>query len=465
MDSVFVVSQSRKWQTSLRSWRLRVCLAGAFTILLTVPVAAQQVPLTPKVLIGDAVENPDQYNDISEAITRFNNRDVLSARQFLDNALRQNPKLPPSGVTLAKMYYLTGNAPLGRASLEETVDEYPNDPEVYLILAEQAFANRQTIEADALFDKAIGLIDQFGDNAKRKRNFIIRAHAGRAAINERREKWQDSLEDLKKWVEVDPDNANAHNRLGRGLFMVDQPQQGFDEFKKAYDLDKNLPHPYVTTALMYETKGDNAKAAQAFERALQTNPKDEQTLLSYSQSLIRDGNLEKADQLLATARQEFPNSLDALLLSGVSAKMAKKNKPSEDYLIQALGISPVNHNVLNQLALLLISQPDDEKRARALQFARVDAQINSTSAEANITLAWVLYQLGQTADANQALQAGIRLGNRNADSTYLLAKMLVDQERSADAKKLLEQAMKLDERGIFIHKKEAEELLQSLNRE
>jgi predicted Zn-dependent protease len=91
-----------------------------------------------EILIGDAVADiGPKYSDIDEAIKRFNNRDPLSARALLEEARKKSPGLPPSDLTLAKMYFLAGNAQAGRAQLEKTVTENPGDPEAYLILADQ----------------------------------------------------------------------------------------------------------------------------------------------------------------------------------------------------------------------------------------------------------------------------------------------------------------------------------------
>ena len=88
-------------------------------------------------------------------------------------------RLPPTDVTLAKLYFLSNNAAGGRSSLERSVMEVPGDPEAYLILAEQAVQEGRFIEAESLYDKAIGLIDKFSENPKRKRNFQIAARVGR----------------------------------------------------------------------------------------------------------------------------------------------------------------------------------------------------------------------------------------------------------------------------------------------
>ena len=208
---------------------------------------------------------------------------------------------------------------------------------------------------------------------------------------------------------------------------------------------------------------DMAKEAQtAFERAYGANKTDPNTVTQYGQWLIKTGDLQRAEQVLSEGRKANPDSLNLLILSGVAARMNKKMKPAEDYFVQAWGMSPANVDVINQLALLLIDQPDQAKRERALQFAEISARLNSQSADAQVTLAWVYYQMGRVGDADAALRSAQQLGNISPDSSYLVAKMLVDQKRPDPAKLLLQDALDEKNQGIFINRQEAQALLETL---
>jgi Tfp pilus assembly protein PilF len=142
--------------------------------------------------------------------------------------------------------------------------------------------------------------------------------------------------------------------------------------------------------------------------------------------------------------------------------MSKKTKPAEDFFVQALGIAPANGDVINQLALLLIEQPGQAERNRAFQFAAMSAQLNNQSPDAQITYAWVLYQLGRTNDANVAFRNGLQMGNLSPDSSYLVAKLLVEQNNVDPAKQILKNALENESQGIFIFRKDAQELLDKL---
>jgi Tfp pilus assembly protein PilF len=350
--------------------------------------------------------------------------------------------------------------------LEKTALEVPSDPEPYLILAEQAVGQGRFIEAESLYDKALQLIDKFSGNDKRKRKFQIASRAGRAAVYERRKDWASAAADLQELLKTDPENATAHYRLGRSLFMQKKFKEGYTEFQAASKADKNLPNPDVSAALMYEqlSQADPKMREQAqkfFDRAMAANKNDVNTLTAYGQWLIKNGQLEKAEQVLADARQANPNVLNLLILSGVAARMNKQLKPAEDYFVEALRISPANGDTLNQLALLLIDQADPAKRQRALEFAGISSRLNNESADAQVTFAWVLYQLGRAAEAEQALRSAFQLSNLSPDSQFLIAKMLAERNRAA-AEQFLRQSLEMETAGIFVNRSEAQALLDSL---
>src|SRR5687768_5531956 len=114
-----------------RTCNLPFGLARRLVLLLLVIGAHQVIPangavaqIKSEMLIGDAVsEIGNRYTEVDEAIKRFANRDFLGARQFLEEARRKDPKLPPTDLILAKMYFLANNAAAGRASLEKTATD------------------------------------------------------------------------------------------------------------------------------------------------------------------------------------------------------------------------------------------------------------------------------------------------------------------------------------------------------
>ena len=438
-------------------------IAAAGLLISGGPAHAQ---LSTNALIGDSVSQPEspRFSDVNEAIKRFENRDILGARQFLESAKRKDSKLPPVGVMLAKMYGLTNNGAAVRPALEQSINDEADDPEPYLLLAETTLQAGQTIEADALFDKSVDLIQSYDANAKRKRALAIRAYRGRAAVAERRRNWTLAEQDLRAWLTEDPDNPAARTRLGQVLCMLDRVEEGRKEFVAAKQSDENRPSPYVLTASMYERRGLQAEALQEFEKAYAEDPKNETTLVTYAQSLVRADQLQKAGQILKQARSVSPTSFNVWLLSGVTARMAGSDDAAERALLQALALSPGSRDVYDQLAQVLADSEDADKKQRALQFAATNAKIYPNNADVNVTFAWALYQNGRSREATGALRKALQAGGGalGADARVLVAKIFIAGNQTDNAKRLLNSAL-TDNQGIFVQRAEAEKLLASLN--
>ncbi len=447
----------------------------AVTLALSVSLISEACgQVTAKTLIGDAVKETSsrRYADIGKAIQRFDNNDPLAARKFLEAAKESHPKLPPVDMMMAKMYFVKGQTAAGRQSLEATVREVPGDPEPFLLLADQSFKAGQLIQAMALYEKSIDLVEKYSENPRRQRKFSIRARAGRSAVHQRWRNWKAAEADIRAWIKVDPEEGNAYNRLGTVLFMLGQEREGYAAFAKSKELKNDFASPYVSAATLYyrlasaeKDQGKKetflTKAQQSFERAYKENPSDKTTLVAYGNWLVQSGNLQTAAKVLAAARKAHPGVYQVFLLSGIQAQMANNLDEARKFYNQTLVLAPGNRDANNQLALLLINSQETDDHARAEQIARINAQLNPKSSDANITLAWVLRQRGSGAAANQAYQKGIRLGSMGADTSLLVAKLLIEQNRQEVAQGLIESAI-ANAQGVFVNRAEAEALLETL---
>ena len=418
-------------------------------------------------VIGSAVSDLDSnnYPEVGEAIKRFANSDVAGARSLLEAAGEKYPQLPPVDVSLAKMYILTQQSASARTALEGAVAKWPNDPEAYLLIADTQFRAGNFTAADVLYQKALELTKTYDGNPKRRRNFLVSSHAGLAAIAEGRAQWDQAVTHLRVFLEHSPDTARANERLGRALFHVGSKTEALSYLERARELDSTLLYPYVTLGNLFQGAGDTENARKAYSKAFQDDRNSLTTLLSYAQWLIRAGTPAAAEAPLASARRLQPDSQQALLLSGVLAKIAQKPAAAEDYLTQALQLSPTDEATLNELALLLIDRDDDVSKRRAFEYAQLNMAAHPTSTNAKVTNVWVLYQLGRNAQANEALQKARLSGRLSADAYFLLAKIFFDQSQMDKASTFVELSLQPSSNpGIFVHREEAEALREAIAR-
>ncbi|MCH2114154.1 MAG: tetratricopeptide repeat protein [Pirellulales bacterium] len=429
----------------------------------TVPAA--QDPLTPAYLIGDALSvSGKTFPEIEDAITRFRNEDGSGALEILMLAVKENPKLPPATLLLARMQSLTGNGPAVRGLLERTVLEHPDDPESYLILADQAFQANRTTESDALFHFARPLVEKFTANLKRKRNFQVRILAGSSAIAERRGQWDKSHQLLTEWIESDPENVGAHRRLGLTLFKQEKHKEALREFSKARELSSELGHPYIVMAQLYHNAGDKEMAQKFFDRAYKEEPQDVTTAHSYADWMIYQGKLEEAQAIAKSLLDQDANAAPALLLDGMIAHMQGDRSRCEQSLQKLLVLEPAHAQAADMLALMLIESDQVEDQERALSYAEMNAGRFPDNAQANITKAWVLYKLGRKSEAQQSLTQGTKGGGPMlADSRYLIARIMVAEGHRQKALGVLQ--AKAVSPGFNIFRKESQQLQEELKGE
>ncbi len=451
-----------------RKASLMVCVITTSFIFLPTAVAQK---LTVERLLGRSMSEATAQNfpSVHQAINRYVQKDLAGARQLLKQAKSKNSKLPPAELLIAEMHLLRGLEAAAVQSLDLVAREHPEDPKPYIHLGAMAFKANQNLVANVMFHKAIELTEKFKGNAKRKRQFVIRANAGLAAVAERRKEWSTALIYLKPWLNTAPDDPNALYRYATSLFMSGKEKEAVAYFKKAYELSKNnkqinIANPYLAVASLYQNQGNVEKARKAFSTAVSANKNDLNTLISAAMWNLRNQNIARAEKLLTEARRVDSESINTLLLSGVTAAIQKKHKPAEDYLHRVLQRSPANSDALNMLAMILAQQPDNAKQQLALDYARLHTQIKPKFAEARITLASILYNLrgrnpALAQQANLALN-GVNINTLSPDGTYLLAMIMKDKE-PARAKKLLDKAL-ADKLSISIFREDARKLRDSL---
>ena len=428
-------------------------------------VAPAQV--TVQTLIGRAVTDDSHASEITSAITRFRDRDVDGCRAMLERVHADDPKVPPPGVMMATLWLSVKQAAAARAELDQTVTKFPEDPEPYLVLGDLAFQDRMVTDASVLFDRAEELSAKFTSNAKRKRDFDIRCHAGKAAVHEARGQWDAALAEIRKWVEIDPDSASARQRLGSALFQLEKPDEALTAFGEAHDLDGKLPRKEMLLARLYDQAKKTDKARELVEAAVKAAPDDSVVRLGAANWFLAHGDTVAARENGDKAIDLDPKNLEARIVNGTIARVARDFESAAKFFGEAHSQSPRNFVASDSLALSLAELPEKENVQRALEIAETNVAMVKDNQQLQIasltTLSWVLYKLGRMADAEKILAQVSQNNALTADGAYYIAQILSDKGEKEQAQRLLEQLMTND--PIFANRAAAEELQAELKAE
>jgi tetratricopeptide (TPR) repeat protein len=443
--------------------------AGAMMAALAIavcPVAANG-QITAQTLVGKAVSDDAQYADINSAIARFRDRDLDGCRALMERARSNNPKLPPPGVMMAMLWLSVNQLGPARAELEDTAVKFAADPEPYLLLGDLAFQDRRITDASVLFDKANQLTAAYTENPKRKRDFDIRGHAGTAAVAEARKQWEKSEKELRAWMELDPDNSSAHQRLGIVLYHLGKPQDALEQFREAKKLDDKSVHPELAMARLYDEAKKRDTSRKLIEQAVKSSPQDPAVLLAAAQWYLGQNDLATATIHADNALKLDPKSLEAKVVRGAIARVSRDYKVAERYFNEAHVQSPGNFPSSNSLALVLVEGDDKADRQRALEMAEANVAMQREGSPFQVTalttLAWVFYKVGRREDAEKILSQITQSNQLSTDGAYYVAKILADRGEKDRARKILEEVLASE--ALFATRPDAVDLLDALKKD
>jgi tetratricopeptide (TPR) repeat protein len=219
---------------------------------------------------------------------------------------------------------------------------------------------------------------------------------------------------------------------------------------------------------LYERKNQRAEATKYMDLAAKNHPKEMNVRLSITDWAVRTNQTDVALAHAEAAVKLDETSLQAKLARGIVARLRGDPKAAERYFELAHLQSPGAFATSNNLALVLIESKDEDKKARAIEFAQMNFQrfpLNGNSQErfeAATTFGWVLYQLGRLNEAEQALQAAAQSGNLSPDAAYYIARIWFEKQKLEEAQKLLETALEPD--VPMVHRKAAVQLLDTLKK-
>jgi tetratricopeptide (TPR) repeat protein len=423
--------------------------------------------VTAQTLIGKAVSDDSQNKDITNAITRFRDRDIDGCRAILERAKSNNAKLPPPGVMMATLWLSVNQLGPARAELEDTAVKFAGDPEPYLMLGDLAFQDRRITDAAVLFEKATSLTTAFTENAKRKRDFDIRCFAGNAAVAEARKQWEAAQKQLQGWLDLDPDNASAHQRMGIVLFQLGKEAEALAQFREARKLDEKAVQPELALARLYDEAKKRDVAKRLIEQAIKAAPNDPGVLLASAQWYLGQNDLDTAKTTAENALKIDPKSLEGKIVRGAIARVARDYKTAERFFNEAHVQSPGNFPASNSLALVLIESDEESARQRATEMAEANVRMYRENSPQQVnaltTLAWVYYKRGLREEAEKILAQITQNNALTTDGAYYVAKLLADRGEKDRARKILEEV--LANEPMFATRPDALDLLAKLKKE
>lgn len=449
-------------------WVYGLMLAACVWAVAQRSAIADPIPTDPQgpANLAEADQNPPE---VKQALELFQKGDFKGAYEAIEAATKAHPELPPAKVIMANIWYSANQPQRGRILLEQAAQEDPKNPSALISMGRLALNESRVFEAGMLYEKALELANQFEGDAKAKKDMILGCTMGRAAAAEGAGNWDQAKTLLEEWLKLDDKSVQARQRLGRAQFEIgfrdkskDMITNAYNQFVANADQSEEVLPPGVTMGQLYESKDDRKQAQTWMDYALKDPKwgKDPRTVAGVGRWYLDTDRPAEAQKLFAQAVESKPDNADYKKLLGVTYRFLKQYPEAEKLFEDIYGKTPSDATAINQLALVLIEQPDKVKQDRALQLAEMNARQFAKAPEYQATLGYVYDKLGRADDAKRRYGLSLEANQRRPfpDLAYYMA-IVQNREGRYDAAKQLLDGVLTGQQQPFVYKEQATKLL------
>jgi tetratricopeptide (TPR) repeat protein len=430
--------------------------ATLFVFLFAVCASAQS-PL----VSAEPPKNPEIAKGVEAALKG----DVADAEKFFADATTKNPGSRPGGIDAAMAFtdpaFEFQHFGKLRFWLEKTTDDYPNDPEAFLLLGDIAIAEGRLLEAKMLAEHAAKLVEKF--DADRKKSLQIYAERLLASVAEQKKNWNEALSRFTKLCELEPTNGEHPYRLGLVLYRLDRKDDAVKSLTDAASKNNNVLPPLLVLAQLAESEGKTDEAVKLLAESLEKDAENSKVLASAADLELRWNHLPMVRELCEKAQKLDPKAVAPRMTLGIVDLYDGKFTDAEEKFSQIVSASPEDSSALIGLSLSLCEQSDANQLRRAYGYAKSNADKNPESVDTQATLAWVLVKANYPDEAEKILTRLFDVGDLNSPGAYYLAVIYSQQNRQDEAILFLKSA--LETKINFPKRVAAETLLKHLTEE
>jgi tetratricopeptide (TPR) repeat protein len=292
-----------------------------------------------------------------------------------------------------------------------------------------------------------------------------------------------AIPELRKLVDLDPDNVDGRANLGVLLFFRGDYKDAVPHMRKAIELQPDLWKVQALLGIAEEHTSDFKSARKDLEDSF---PRIQDAKLKVEVGLelvgLYTGNsdLDEAAGMVTQLRRAYPDNAEVLYaayrtysdLSGESMLALSLVEPDSAQMHQvmaheeikegntngavaqfrkAIEINPHLPNVHYELAELLNTSQDSAVKKEAEKEYRAALTANPGDEKAECRLGDIDAQKGNTAQAFEEYSRAVALQPADVDARLGLSKMLIEMNQSDRARALLEETIQLEPTNAVAH--------------
>jgi len=308
------------------------------------------------------------YVELAQA---YNRQDYLTkAVEQYKLAMKFDPNSAMLNSELAELYFQTGRTSDAMDELEEVIKRNPENTDARRLLGriyvrsmgEPGQGNAQRRSQSETLKRAIAQFEKITElDAKDAESLLVLGRLYRLSND-----FTKAEATLKKALALEPENEEALVTLAE-LYSDLGDAKGAAELLEKLSSRNNNPRLLARLGQSYEQSREHVKAADAFRKALERDPKNADYMKSLGSNLLFADQHDEAIKVLESAAQADPQDPNTFLRLGQAYRQKRDYDKALESLKKAQGLAPDSMEVAYNLALLNEVQGRPEEAARLLK--------------------------------------------------------------------------------------------------
>lgn len=352
------------------------------------------------------------------------------AEEQLKIAASLNPSDSFAHYYLALLYLATNQDQQAVRQLPASRAILQNDPQAAFAMAEACLRLNET-------SAALPLID-----ALERRSALSLSQQYQLAVSLfERQSYPQAVDLFRRMVEEDPGSWRNKYNLAIGLLRNHQPAEAaslLEPLAAARSGDAGILNLLGTA---YEAEGKPAKALQAYQSAMRTDPTNPNGYLDVTQLLMGAGRFDESEQFIEEGLKVVPNSYALEMRMGAVQMMLGKYNEARESFQKAIQVHPEIPLGYVALAQTYLRREQNQQAADVLAEAR---QKLPHQFALEYFYGQALLHLNRNSEAAQILKGAVSLKPDVPDAHFQLGMAYLKSNSIGAAQAEFEQALQLD---------------------
>jgi tetratricopeptide (TPR) repeat protein len=217
----------------------------------------------------------------------------------------------------------------------------------------------------------------------------------------------ESLKQLRLALGINPRSVEVHYNMGIAMLNQNRYDDAMEFFRTAERIDPDYWLAKSGKGMVYEAKGEHAKAASCFLEASKLKPDDPHVLSNAGVEFVRLGRFDDAARAFEKALKINPSDPFTNVNMGNILRSRGKLKEARRLFQNALEMD--DRNILAYLGMANVARDEGDLKS-AESYVRSAIELGPKRGEARYLLAVILKECGRYADAAKEFEKALEFG-------------------------------------------------------